>query len=113
VKKPSLCVKATCFLVTLASTAHARSNGFYARMKVALGSAFDDRRMSPLGLGCVITQRRSDGVERTFHQVSYLAVETSRTCSVAIDFGKLFPSSFDLSSSYTARVNNRPQDELE
>jgi len=54
-----------------------------------------------VGLGRVKTQRRSVGVEWTFHQVSYLVVETSRACSVAIDFGKLFSSSFDFSSFYT------------
>src|SRR5271156_3362009 len=63
------------------------------------------RRMSAPGLGCVKTQRRCDGVERAFHQVSFLVVETSRACPVAIDFGKLFSSSFDFLSFYTARVN--------
>src|SRR5258708_25736686 len=61
--------------------------------------------MSVPGLGCAKTQRHSDGVEWAFHQASYLVVETSRACSVAIDFGKLFSSSFDFSRFYTARVN--------
>ena len=60
--------------------------------------------MSGLGLGCVKTQQRCDGLERAFHEVSFLVIETSRGCSVAIDFGKLFSSSFDFSSFYTARV---------
>jgi hypothetical protein len=60
--------------------------------------------MSALGLGCVKTQRRCDDVEWAFRQVSFLVVEASCAWSVAIDFGKLFSSSFNFSSSYTARV---------
>jgi hypothetical protein len=36
--------------------------------------------------------------------VSFLVLETSRACSVAIDFGKLFSSSFEFLSFHTARV---------
>jgi hypothetical protein len=36
--------------------------------------------------------------------MSFLGLETSRACSVAIDFGKLFSSSFDFLSFHTARV---------
>jgi hypothetical protein len=61
--------------------------------------------MSALGLGCVKTQRRCDGVELAFHQASHLVVETSLTRFVAINFGKLFSSSFDFLSFYTTRVN--------
>jgi hypothetical protein len=60
-------------------------------------------RMSPLGLGCVKTQRRCDDVEWAFRQVSFLVAEASWAWSVAIDFGKLFSSSFNFSSFYTAR----------
>ena len=59
---------------------------------------------SASGLGCVKTQRRCDDVEWAFRQVSFLVVEASCAWSVAIDFGKLFSSSFNFSSSYTARV---------
>src|SRR6266436_8987869 len=61
--------------------------------------------MSELGLGCVKTQRRCDDVDCAFRQVSFLVVEASWAWSVAIDFGKLFSSSFNFSSFYTARVN--------
>src|SRR5260370_39237803 len=60
--------------------------------------------MSAMGLGCVKTQRRCDDVEWAFRQVSFLVVEASWAWSVAIDFGKLFSSSFNFSSFYTARV---------
>src|SRR5712675_208089 len=40
--------------------------------------------------------------------MSFLVVETSRACSAAIDFGKLFSSSFDFLSFHTARVANGP-----
>src|SRR4030088_971551 len=61
--------------------------------------------ISALGLGCVKTQRRCEDVEWAFRQVSFLVVEASWAWSVAIDFGKLFSSSFNFSSFYTARVN--------
>src|SRR6266436_1165411 len=59
--------------------------------------------MSELGLGCVKTQRRCDDVDCAFRQVAFLVVEASWAWSVAIDFGKLFSSSFNFSSFYTAR----------
>ena len=64
----------------------------------------DVRLMSAQGLGCVKTQRRCNGVEWAFHQMSFRAVETSRACPVASSFGRLFSSSFDFLSFHTARV---------
>ena len=58
--------------------------------------------MSGQGLGRVKTERRCDDVEWAFRQVSFLVVEASWACSVAIDFEKLFSSSFNFSSFYTA-----------
>ena len=42
---------------------------------------FDEPAISEKGLGCVKTQRRCDGVERAFHQVSFLVVEISQAYS--------------------------------
>src|SRR5882757_2951385 len=60
--------------------------------------------MSELGLGCVKTQRRRDGVEWAFHQVSFPVIEISRACS--LQFGKLISSSLDFPSFHTARVKS-------
>lgn len=48
------------------------------------------KAMSALGLGRAKTKRHCDRVERAFHQIYFLAVETSWTWTIAIDFGKLF-----------------------
>src|ERR1700680_739597 len=61
--------------------------------------------MSEVGLGRVKTQRCCDDIEWVFRQATFLIVQASWACSVAIDFGKLFSSSFNFSSFYTARVN--------
>src|ERR1700674_1315306 len=62
--------------------------------------------MSEVGLGRVKTQRCCDDIEWVFRQATFLIVQASWACSVAIDFGKLFSSSFNFSSFYTARVKN-------
>jgi hypothetical protein len=41
-------------------------------------------------------------------QVSFPVAETSRACSVVMDFGKIFWSPFDFLSFYTARIINGP-----
>src|ERR1700688_3320107 len=63
--------------------------------------------MSEVGLGRVKTQRCCDDIEWVFRQATFLIVQASWACSVAIDFGKLFSSSFNFSSFYTARVKRR------
>src|ERR1700688_1226716 len=58
--------------------------------------------MSEVGLGRVKTQRCCDDIEWVFRQATFLIVQASWACSVAIDFGKLFSSAFNFSSFYTA-----------
>src|ERR1700675_5116563 len=63
--------------------------------------------MSEVGLGRVKTQRCCDDIEWVFRQATFLIVQASWAWAVAIDFGKLFSSSFNFSSFYTARVKLR------